>query len=521
MSRCQKSIQVYVKNNLLKSLDLNQSFDPNIWNQSMINTFYKYCLDHSVLPKIKSTQCLTLIGSILEVDKAREKYFLMTETEKLRQTNNSTICLDCCFNDKMLVDQLAQRLMDENYTVVIDYVNQQTTNKNKLKIDLTIVCFSWNYSQDADCLKSMLTLKESKKMIVPIFFTKISFNGQEDWIEQVEAEEWFYVTFEQSIQFRLTENSDFQYDKLIIELVSFLYDKFVSERMRSFFFQMQLTKFGKANRNYGFVEEMERENDLEEGYFGHEDVSLRFTETQIEEKKQIYQQKISQLNRFSTDELNDIIESLELVLDDPPTETPTYFEELLFNIRQWIEKAKHTPMIKDHIPPFTLTGNYNDAKFAIVPKEKTWWEASADADQSDDSKAEDKSLEKQILDGWCNYDETEQYFRQLIDREIQFREIKEKERGSTKKNKKSPRHYPHFHTDMKKGVPAWDVTQNPVVRKLMKNSRRYRSNKTEEISDYGKYMNRLVEICKLLKAQLVKMKRNVWKLEMQRKHRKK
>lgn len=269
-------------------------------------------------------------------------------------------------------------------------------------------------------------------------------------------------------------------------------------------------KFGKADRNYDCIEEKDGESDLEEGYFGHENVSLRFTERQIEEKEQIYQQKISEIiqrNRIPEDELDQLIASLQRILNYQPdddesdeitttTNTSIYLEDHLFAIQRWIEKAEQNPVIKGNLPPFTLTGDYNDAVFPILSEGKApWWKATAHLEKFDHSEPKDDSLG--ILDGWCNYDETEQYFQQSIDREIQFREAKEKERSD--EEKADPRHYPHFSTDMTKGVPAWDVTQNSAVRQRYEEIEYAETNprKKKRLNRYSDaYFDRLVETFK-------------------------
>jgi hypothetical protein len=68
-------------------------------------------------------------------------------------------------------------------------------------------------------MKKMISLKKSGKKILPIVLLRNPLN-QDDWIQSMATEELFYESFEQEIQFKLRENFDFDYDQLLIELVS-------------------------------------------------------------------------------------------------------------------------------------------------------------------------------------------------------------------------------------------------------------------------------------------------------------
>jgi hypothetical protein len=68
-------------------------------------------------------------------------------------------------------------------------------------------------------MNTMQTIKESSKKFIPILLMKTLSNQQNDWLERIDTEEWFYESFEQDIRFKLKENLNLDYDKLIIELV--------------------------------------------------------------------------------------------------------------------------------------------------------------------------------------------------------------------------------------------------------------------------------------------------------------
>ncbi|CAF3728572.1 unnamed protein product [Rotaria sp. Silwood1] len=97
ISKCENFINDYMKKYVLTTIELNNHpFDPKIWNQHMINVYYKYCLENYVLPRIyqidKQTtqkQCLNLIGSISCVNQAKQKYELICK--KLYKAQDATI----------------------------------------------------------------------------------------------------------------------------------------------------------------------------------------------------------------------------------------------------------------------------------------------------------------------------------------------------------------------------------------------------------------------------------------------
>jgi hypothetical protein len=228
-----------MRKNLLTTIKLNHPFNSDLWNQYMINAYYKYCLEIFVLPKInytnqQSIQSLDLIGSISAINEAKEKYELMSEIERQRilahtqisewdrQSNPLDYCnimLSCSSDDQILSRQLAHRLMDEGYLVSMNYSSNIQQSSKIDKTDLVIICFSSNYSKNYYCMNTMQTIKESSKKFIPILLMKTLSNQQDDWLQRIDTEEWFYESFEQDIRFKLKENLNLDYDRLIIELV--------------------------------------------------------------------------------------------------------------------------------------------------------------------------------------------------------------------------------------------------------------------------------------------------------------
>jgi hypothetical protein len=255
ISKCENAINNYIEKYILTTIQLNRPFDPEIWNQYMINAYYKYCLEKFVLPKIYrinkqniQIQVLDLIVPISAVNEAKQKYDLMSQIERQRisadteifesdeqswtsstqVSNNASdsynIILNCCSDDKILSRHLAHRLIDEGYLVSIDYSDKSSSNiLTKIhRTDVIIICFSFNYSENYDCMTTMMSINRSGKKVIPILFTKTLLNQQDTWLQRVATEELFYESFQQEIKFKLKEDFDLEYDKLIVELVRIL-----------------------------------------------------------------------------------------------------------------------------------------------------------------------------------------------------------------------------------------------------------------------------------------------------------
>ena len=187
-----------------------------------------------------------------------------------------------------------------------------------------------------------------------------------------------------------------------------------------------------------------------------QEILPRFTSEHIEEKTRMYEQQIQQMieqDRIPPDELADLIKSLNEVLEEG-----SY--SLESTIQRWLEKAENGLMIKGNFPPLTLTGDYNDAVFPTFWTEKDpWWIDQKDFDHSFSDLLGEVYGER--FGSWSNYDDTHRFFQQFLDREIAFRQQKEKERSASSTSYKS--HYSHFKTTIRKGTTAWDLIENREI----------------------------------------------------------
>jgi hypothetical protein len=176
-------------------------------------------------------------------------------------------------------------------------------------------------------------------------------------------------------------------------------------------------------------------------------------------------------------------------------------DDFLSSARRWLEKATNGSVIKGNLPPFTLTGDYNDAVFPMVLINKApWWIPSVNLDDFNHSTPELYLQYPRLMIGsWCNYEEAHHYYQKLIDKDIQFREDKQKERLKMTQQEKADRdttnsdtrHYPHFKTNMKKGTVAWDITENREV--LEEYERRQYGEKSRKLKQFSDGWNRLMD----------------------------
>ena len=133
-------------------------------------------------------------------------------------------------------------------------------------------------------------------------------------------------------------------------------------------------------------------------------------------------------------------------------------------IQRWIERASQEPMTmtKDNLPPFTMTGDYNDAAFPMRNSNKEpWWIGIAGFDHSSPT----SDAPDDIIGSWFNYDEAHLYFEKLIDPDIHFqRQIKatlnDRESDDSGLATLEKNSYVKLNTYMQKGTVAWDFMQH-------------------------------------------------------------
>ncbi|CAF5170553.1 unnamed protein product, partial [Rotaria magnacalcarata] len=146
INKCQNAINDYFRKHIVTKMEVNDAFNSEIWNQHMINVFYKYCVEKSVFPKIDSIdeknggQRLELLGSASAVSEMKQRYKLLEEIikqkaslsicthEQIETTKSHQLKLDISSNeynililssskDEVISNRLGARLIDEGYLV--------------------------------------------------------------------------------------------------------------------------------------------------------------------------------------------------------------------------------------------------------------------------------------------------------------------------------------------------------------------------------------------------------------------
>ncbi|UJR07650.1 hypothetical protein I4U23_011938 [Adineta vaga] len=534
--KSENAINDYMKRSVLSTIEIYNPFDSKIWNQHMINVFYKYCLEKCVLPDIhlfNEQYHLYLIGSKSAVNHAKEKYKFMTEIERLKalihipssesvsknknsKTISSTynIILNGCSNDKDILEKLAKRFNDEGYRVLIDYCDINPSNskpKQHYNSDLIVICFSYHYSQDSSCMKAMLSIKKSEKKFIPFVLLEKALNERSNWIQMCSTETLFYESFEEEIRFKLEENFDLDYDKLFIELLHY-------------------TKPGVVDRIYAISDDVTSTEQREEDFSLKRTLSP-FTQEQICKKEEIYREKIEHIlerDAIPTDEVTNLIALLGIILGDNGIEgypvlvedhqpqddgyinrVQDYLNSFLLRLQRWIEKASNGPVCKGNIPPFTVTGDFNDAIFPISLLDKTpWWETDLDLYDFDHSSTDfDKVSPELTIGSWSSYDEAQNYFQKLVNKDARFRD---KQLNNKKSQVPSRKQHAYFKTNIKRGTIAWDITENRRV--LKEYERRKNGGKRKKLNSKTRsslnLLDRWVQLVSDLKEGRINMKSN-------------
>ena len=242
-----------MRSHICVTADVKSPFDSNIWNQHMVDTFYKYCLANRVLPMMNQTDgksdgspFLELMGPMKTVSDVKQKYEYMMQTSILRmspddlqsqhgkqpsikrrqrkrnQLNRYNIVISCCGLDGAFPQLLTDRLIDENYEVFLDLSDEKSLSivPHIERADLVLICFTSNYYTDVKCREALRHAVSSGITVVPIIYTGNSNGQQKSWLELISTEESFYEEFQQEARFKLNEHLDLDYDRLLIELVS-------------------------------------------------------------------------------------------------------------------------------------------------------------------------------------------------------------------------------------------------------------------------------------------------------------
>ena len=208
--------------------------------------------------------------------------------------------------------------------------------------------------------------------------------------------------------------------------------------------------------------------------------------------------------------------SLEEIID-----ILNYLDPFLSSIERWLEKASNHPIIKGNLPPFTLTGDFNDAVFPMSLTNKLpWWILSTNRTNLTHSLSELYLHDSQLSIGsWCNYDDAHDFYQKLVDRDIQFRDRKYKklpketnlEQTNADTTTANTSRVVSFSTHITRGTVAWDITED---RELLKEYERRRAGRKPLKSDrhtasWIRFLNKSVPLISDIKEGKIDMKSDI------------
>ena len=237
MKFCEKFIENYLKKRFFSTVNIEKAFQSNVWNQSMINSFFKLTFDEKVLPIYDEKQkILRLIGSKISLENLREKYETFQEIEKLKeipeeirfqslnkQENRTNLLLVGLSSDEKILEKFLQRFKDENFLVSIYYFDKNSTSNVSVidRTDLILIIFTMNFSINSNLNQYVEMIQLSKKSFLPIF--QISKNEKNLWKKSIQLEKYFYQTFRQEIRWKFFDQFQNNFYQLFIEVVSSLF----------------------------------------------------------------------------------------------------------------------------------------------------------------------------------------------------------------------------------------------------------------------------------------------------------
>jgi hypothetical protein len=245
--KCQNEMNNYIHKYISTIETFKNASDLAKWDQHTINSFHKYCLNKSVLPKMDlNIYQLDLIGSKEDVEKAVEKYKLISEIIKLKSSirvpppivprssvnernklttvNNSNIAFSHCQQDEVVCHRLSVSLIGEGYSICESSSDIPLSQSQIEKSDLLLVYFSENYAKNERCVSDVNYAKSLNKTIIPIVSTinVLPDKSQSSWMSSMTITGLFYDSFDTEIDLEYTGDFHLAYDQILAVLVSFI-----------------------------------------------------------------------------------------------------------------------------------------------------------------------------------------------------------------------------------------------------------------------------------------------------------
>ncbi|UJR11256.1 hypothetical protein I4U23_015438 [Adineta vaga] len=366
---CENDINNYINKHVISTQRINKALELKNWNQHVVNYFYKYCLDKSVLAIMDLHNFyLDLIGLPENVVKAITKYENIPKILKLK----SLIRIPPAVTprkDRTICRRLATSLAGEGYSICKSSSNNPLSESQINQSDLLLIYFSGDYLGDAQCMNVINYARKNSSRDM----------GKSAWIYSMKIDGLFYNIFETEIELEFSGDFDLEYDQMLLALLRHTKPGVTGQ----YYPQDQITlKSNPTETNY------------EEGVFGSTSLALqKLTSAQRQEREQDYQLRMKNRlknERISHDEIDVLVSSLILVTDDleqilsekqSSYGTPypgdsakldaaaeqdysiVVLKAFLDSAKRWLNKAPN--VTKKNFPPFTPTGDINDAQVVM------------------------------------------------------------------------------------------------------------------------------------------------------------
>ncbi|CAF3081638.1 unnamed protein product, partial [Rotaria sp. Silwood2] len=216
-----------------------------------------------------------------------------------------------------------------------------------------------------------------------------------------------------------------------------------------------------------------------------------------------------QFGEGSEQENNDQVSEHQLssIEENRTEETDSHLKYFRLSIERWLEKAQNGNANFGNLPPFTLTGDINDAPFENpYLNENPWWVRNGyieldEHDEQDNDHFDDSTdyvaASRHVIGSWPTYDEAHGHFQNLINRDALFSTKRGLLRLQMEENNQSNeiheqdkiekdkiKNFPNFTTGLKRGKRAWDISEDKKLlkeykRRLKKEKGKYRHSESE------------------------------------------
>ncbi|CAF1330481.1 unnamed protein product [Adineta steineri] len=361
LTKCQEKINTYLKRCITstKSIDSNGIFSN--WDQHTINAFYNYCKDRCVLPRIDPTTTeLELSGPVNNILEVKQKWQFLSQLvrekvsyiSKIERPNSAALCsarvetgtsigqtkvynimISYCQQNARKCQGMINRFIEEGFAIWAEPVigeQQRNVFPQIDRSDCILLCISEDYYENQACEEEARYAFQTGKQV---FLVKIQNNPLIGWQRRVFEGKVFFQLFGSKNHF------DLEFEKLLLDI-------------------LQYTK-------PGFVPLLQQISGR--SILGESDARKLLT---AEQRQSIYDEKIGKLEKIGyieKEEMEELNKQLESVITSIVDNETSLDRQKLSKESNWIERWLRKPRntTKQNLPPFSLSGDINDAIFPM------------------------------------------------------------------------------------------------------------------------------------------------------------